>query len=196
MLYLVTNRRMIEDHNFLSVIKGATNGGVDAIILREKDLSYKELLGLAKDIQGVVHGTNTRLIINNSLEVANAVGAHGYHTGFQQFIEKRLHFQGGVGVSVHSIEEGIEAENQGASYLLVGHIFETNSKKNLPPKGITFIEGFKKNIKIPIVAIGGINAGNIQQLCRVKVDGVAVMSEIMMATDPHATTAKLKNLMK
>lgn len=188
MLYLITNRNLASGNDFYRIIDEAINGGISAIILREKDLSYEELLAMAKKVKKIIGTRDVKLIINSSLEVAKEVEAYGFHLNFKKFIETKLCFKGIIGVSVHSLEEAIAAEKQGADYLLLGHIFETDCKKGLPPRGIDLIKTIKRNVNIPIIALGGINPKNILQVMEANADGAAVMSTIMQAEDPCTVT--------
>ena len=89
-----------------------------------------------------------------------------------------------VGRSVHSLEEAIQAEKEGSDYVLYGHCFETNSKKGLAPNGIQTLVEMKKELSIPVYAIGGITEYELIALQQVKADGIAVMSGIFSAKNP------------
>lgn len=188
MLYLITNRKLSGSKEFHKVMDEAIKGGISAIILREKDLPYEKLLSMAKKLKKVIGSRDVKLIINNNLEVAKDVEAYGFHLSFEKFIETKISFKGIIGVSVHSLEESIAAEKQGADYLLVGHIFETDCKKGLPPRGIELIKSIKKNVTIPIIALGGISSKNILEVIEAGADGAAIMSTIMQAEDPYIVT--------
>jgi thiamine-phosphate diphosphorylase len=188
MLYLITNRKLVEEKNFYNIINEAIMGGITAIILREKDLSYEELLPIAVKIKEIIGKSGVKLIINNNLEVATGIKADGFHTSFQSFIQAKPIFNGALGVSVHSLEEAVAAEKHGADYLLLGHIFETNCKKGLPPKGIELIKSIKLQVNIPVIALGGINPNNIGKVMEAGSHGAAIMSSIMQAENPYALT--------
>jgi len=192
MLYVITNRKIVTDNNLIKVIKSAVDGGVDAIILREKDLVYNELINLANKIKKIIYNKNILLIINSNKRVAQEIKADGYHLGFSDFIEQKLDFDGLVGVSVHSVSEAVLAEQNGADYILISHIFETDCKKGLKPKGITFIKEVKKLVNIPVIALGGINVSNAKQVFAAGADGIAVMSSIMTANEPSKIVRELK----
>ena len=89
-----------------------------------------------------------------------------------------------VGTSVHSVEEAVEAENKGVDYIIAGHIFETDCKKGLAPRGTDFLHEVCKNVKIPVYAIGGINPENIGQVVRTGADGACIMSGFMTCENP------------
>ena len=197
MLYLITNRKLATGKDFYKVIDEAIQGGISTIILREKDLSYEELLTMAKKVVEVIGSRNVKLIVNSNLQVAKDVEAYGFHLSFEKFIETKLSFNGIIGVSVHSLKEAVDAEKQGADYLLLGHIFETYCKKNLPPIGIELIKTVKKNVTIPVIALGGIKPENIHEIMDAGADGAAVMSTIIQAEDPcNITNRYIDEIMK
>ncbi|MDP4145543.1 MAG: thiamine phosphate synthase [Bacillota bacterium] len=196
MLYLISNRKLVKDRNFIEVMQQAAEGGVDAIILREKDLPYEELLPIAEEVKRVIANTKTLLIINSSLQVAKDVQAHGYHSSFNAFMGNKPNFNGELGVSVHTLEEAVAAEEKGADYLLVSHIFETDCKKGLAPKGIGVIEEVRKAVKIPIIALGGINLNNAEQVLLAGANGFAVMSSIMKDESPDILAGEFKKIIK
>lgn len=193
MLYLITNRKLAYNKDFYRIIVEAIKGGISAIILREKDLPYEELLTIAKKVKEIIGTRDVKLIINSNLQVAKDVEACGFHISFEQFIKSKLSFNGIIGVSVHSLEEAVEAEKQGADYLLLGHIFQTDCKKGLPPKGIELIKDIKNKVTIPIIALGGIKPENILPVMEAGAAGAAVMSTIMEAKDPYTLTNQYTN---
>ncbi|SHH57829.1 thiamine-phosphate pyrophosphorylase [Caloranaerobacter azorensis DSM 13643] len=192
MLYLITNRKIIKKDSFIKVIEDAVKGGVDVVILREKDLSYNELLPTAVKLKNILDGYNIPLIVNGNLDVAKNIKASGFHTSFDRFIKEKIEFKGLLGVSVHSLEEAMISEEYEANYILASHIFETECKKGLKPKGIKMIEEIKRNVKIPVIALGGINHENIDKVLSAGADGIAVMSYIMASEEPFLSAKKLK----
>jgi thiamine-phosphate diphosphorylase len=195
MLYLVTNRHIAKG-DFFNIIKEAVAGGVDRVVLREKDLDFEELLQLAKYVKHITDEYDIPLIINSNIDVAKNIEAYGFHCGFQDFINNKYKYDGIVGVSIHSVEEGIECEKLGADYILAGHIFETECKKGLPPRGLSFLEELKNNVSIPIVGIGGIDEKNVRKVIDTGAVGVAVMSYIMQSKDPYSSAKVLKSSIK
>ncbi|MTI66263.1 MAG: thiamine phosphate synthase [Firmicutes bacterium] len=183
MLYFVTNRKLIKK-GFFDVIEKAVNGGVDFIILREKDLEYKELYSIASEIKNIIKDKKTRLIINGNIDVVKNLNLDGYHTGFNEFVRESITWNGLVGVSIHSLEEAIIAEKKGADYLLAGHVFKTDCKKGLTPRGVEFIKELTRKVKIPVIAIGGIKPYNVKKVISAGAYGIAVMSSIMMDENP------------
>lgn len=195
MIYFVTDRK-IAHGDFYRILEEAVAGGVDGIILREKDLGDEALFSIAAKIKAITTGTGTELIVNNSLAVAKKVEAEGYHIGFSPFIEenetKRAGFFGKIGVSVHSIEEAVEAEKAGADYLLAGHIFPTGCKPGVKPRGTVWLQKVISSVTIPVIAIGGIEPENLSKLSGTGLTGVAVRSLIMQSPSPKQTVRLLQ----
>lgn len=188
MFFLITNRKLACNIDFYKIIEEAVRAGIYAIILREKDLSYEELLPMALKIKEIIGTSKVKLIINNNLPVANAVNSDGYHTSFSNFINGQVIFKGSLGVSVHSLKEAIEVEKRGGDYVLVGHIFETDCKKGATPKGIELIKTIKNHITIPIISIGGILPSNTTLVMEAGSQGIAVMSTLMKSNSPYLLT--------
>ncbi len=193
MLYLITNRNLVKTGNLYSVIEAALLGGVDRVILREKDLSTKDLLLMASLLSPIIKKYNSSLIINTNFEVAKALNVEGFHIGFQGLKKEYKDFKGLFGVSVHSLDEAMEAVKFNADYLLASHIYKTDCKKGLKPKGLKLIEDIKKSTDIPVIALGGIDPTNIEEVLTEGAHGVAVMSYIMASPDPYHAASKLKS---
>jgi len=195
MIFLITNRKLDLDKGFYEVIQEAIKAGIYAVVLREKDLPYELLLPIASKIKEIIGNSGVKLIVNNNIEVAKAIEADGYHTSYVSFINEKLHFDGVRGVSVHSLEEAIEVEKQGADYILLGHIFKTDCKKGVPPKGCEIIKIISKHVSIPIISIGGIHPHNANLVMEAGSNGIAVMSSIMKAKDPYSLVREyVKNI--
>lgn len=192
MIYLVTNRKLIKNNDIYNVVQQSVNAGIDAVILREKDLNHSELYKMAVKLKDITYKKNIPLIINGNLDVAKDINASGYHVGFETFKKEKIDFDGLLGVSVHSVDEAVLSEKLGANYIIAGHIFSTSCKPGLEPKGIDFIKKIRKKIKIPVIAIGGINKDNIKNIYLSGANGAAVMSGIMESNDISKTIRELK----
>lgn len=190
MIFLVTNRHMARG-DYLEIIEGAAQGGIDGIILREKDLDYEEVLPLGLGLDRIARDYGLDLIVNSNLRLAEKLGAYSYHTGYENFLsEGRVYKR--VGVSVHSLEEARRAEELGADYLLLGHIFETDCKKGLKGRGLDFLEEVRRSVDLPIIAIGGINEENVKDIAGRGVRHIALMSYFMASHDPKEAARLLK----
>lgn len=195
MLYIITNRMLVKKGTLPEVVEAAAKGGAGAIILREKDLDFHQLLPIALDVKEKIKDTKCKLIINSNIEVAREVKAHGIHCSYEYFIKESPKFPGEIGVSIHSLEEAIEAEKMGASYILASPIFETQCKPGAEPRGIAFIKAIKEVVKIPVIALGGITLENGREVMEAGAQGLAVMSAIMAAKEPYEVACRFKHIL-
>ncbi|TVL99840.1 MAG: thiamine phosphate synthase [Candidatus Brocadia sp. WS118] len=196
-LTLITDRNLCK-HSFLDTIKLALKGGVKTVQLREKGLATHELYSLAGELRKITLDFNATFIINDRVDIALAVEADGMHLGWQSLPfdvgRKLLGFERLIGVSTHKHEEALQAQNDGADYITFGPIFDTPSKAGfLKPTGVEEIQKLKKEIHIPIVAVGGINEKNVEAVLGEGADGIAVISSIMQADDPEDAARCLCN---
>lgn len=172
-------------------IAGEVEPFADKFHLREKHRTSRELYEGVELLcnEGVpIH----KIVINDRVDVAWTYKT-GVHLAFHSLPVHvvKTHFQEMlIGCSVHSPEEAAEAAKQGADYILFGHIFETDSKKRVPPRGTGSLEALKKAVEIPVLAIGGIKPEKVPEVLEAGADGIAVMSGILQAKDP-AEAAKL-----
>lgn len=172
-IYFITNRSLVNEEKYFEVIKKVSTYPNIRIILREKDLSdkaYEELYYKVKEL-----ATNSEIIINSKLKVFKKVNEEIIQLSFNDFMSLG-EFDYNVGVSVHTVEEGILAYNKGAKYLLASHIFETKCKEGLEPKGIQFISKLREHVNCEIIALGGINCDNYINVIEAGANGIAVMS--------------------
>ncbi len=168
----VTNRHLCEG-DFLARIKCLID--FDMVILREKDLSEAEYLSLAQQVIGL----HDNVILHSYVEVAHKLDYPKIHLPFDLFRISNLSFFEVVGVSVHSLEEACAAEQGGASYLIYGHVFQTDCKKGVPARGLKELADICKKVNIPVFAIGGISESNEEEVRAVGVAGVCSMSSAM-----------------
>ena len=160
----VTNRHLVEG-DFLKQLAKVAEGGCDAIILREKDLSEAEYEKLAEQALKVCEIHGTKCILHTYIEAAIRQKADAIHLSFPVWekineIQKQKFSQ--IGVSIHSVEEAVAAAEQGADYLTAGHIFATDCKKGVPPRGLGFLREVCQSVSIPVYAIGGIQEENVK----------------------------------
>jgi thiazole tautomerase (transcriptional regulator TenI) len=166
----------------------------DYIHIREKTKSASQIMEIVFLLlnNGV---PKRKIVINDRLDVALLNQLPNVHLPGHSFsIEKVKQMAPSlrVGRSVHSLQEAIECELAGADYLLFGHIFETNSKVNLTPRGILQLAEICKTVQIPVIAIGGIVPETVSKLSGVKLSGVAVMSYVMASDEPIRALLELK----
>ena len=198
-LCLVTDRRMAPDGRFVRVIAEAVTGGVDMVQLREKDLPVRQQIALAEELRAAVAGMAV-IVVNDRLDVALAAGLQGVHLGEQSLpVAAAVRTAGGrllVGRSVHDAKSAKQAEADGASYLIAGHIFATASHPNEPPRGLQLIGDVRAAVGCALLAIGGITPANAAECIRAGADGVAVISPIMAAARPAEAARRIKEVIR
>ena len=168
------------------IIEQAIEGGVGTVQLREKDLSTRDLYSLAKEIREITKRKGVNLIINDRVDIAIAVDADGVHLGWQSLeigIVRRMIGQDKlIGFSAHSLKEAERAENSGADYVTISPIFDTVNKDYfIKPLGVDEIGKIKEQINIPVIALGGINENNVNEVLKNGADGIAVISAILLS---------------
>ena len=201
-LYLITDRRLfIDDYSLFTAVEEALKGGVQAVQLREKDLEIRELLDMAYALRELTAGYRAKLFINDMVDVALAVDADGVHlggSGMPAFAARKAAGEGMlIGVSAHSIEEAIKAEEEGADFITFGPIFETPSKiKYGRPLGSELLTEVRGKISIPVFAIGGIKKERVGSVLESGASGIAVISAILGSEDIKSNTEEFMRLLK
>lgn len=199
-LYLVTERYDMPEESFLDIITTACQSGVTLIQLREKKLSTKEFYELAKKVKVITDRFDIPLIINDRVDICLAVDAAGVHIGDDELpvdITRSILGKGKLlGVSAKNLQRTKEAYEQGADYVGVGAIFPTKTKKNAVYTNIETLQEIIDANLLPVVAIGGIQEQNMDYLSQTHVDGIAMVSEIMLATHVKTKVKTLKEKMK
>jgi len=178
------------------VVAEAVTGGVDIVQLREKGRPAGEVYRTANKLKDVLQNSGARLLINDRIDVALAVEADGAHLGQGSLppgVARRLLGEGRlIGVSTHDVEEAVRAEEEGADYIIFSHIFATQSKPGILPKGPESLKDIVERVKVPVIALGGINPGNVAEVVKNGTDNVAVMSAILTARDPRSVAREIK----
>ncbi len=192
MLIYVTNRNLCKD-DFLKRIECLASGKPHAIILREKDLSTEAYQALAEKVKDICDSAGVQLIANKYISVAKNLGITSVHVSMEDFLKSRDALQSfsKVWVSVHSVKEAQEACNSGASALIAGHIYQTDCKKGLPPRGLDFLREVCSSVSIPVFGIGGITQDRVQEVTEAGAKGVCVMSEAMTCLSPSFLTSRI-----
>ena len=189
----VTNRSLCKE-DFLTRIEKLAKENLTGIILREKDLSDEEYFELAKETVAICEKYNAKLILHSFVEVAIKMGFRSIHLPLPILrslsSEQKQNFDC-IGASCHSVEEAVQCEKLGCSYITVGNIYETDCKKGLPGRGISFLREVCEAISIPVYAIGGINARNITEVIANKAAGACIMSGLMTCEDVNGYLEKI-----
>ncbi len=193
-----------KEEEILRLTQDIIEGEADVIQLRVANKSDKEFLSIATKIRKLARDSKIPLIINNRPDIALAIGAEGVHLGQDDLpIEsvKKIAPQKLIGKSTHNLKEALKATKEGADYISIGPIFHSPTKPNLSPIGLNLISQIKEKIKIPpgglpVIAIGGINLSNIEQVIKSGAERVAICSAISEAKDPKAITKEFKRLLR
>ncbi|NQU18307.1 MAG: thiamine phosphate synthase [Candidatus Saganbacteria bacterium] len=190
-LYLVTDP--MKDH--IRSVREAIAGGIKIVQLRDKFASKKRYLKLAEKIRKITRKAGVTFIVNDSVQVAKKVNADGVHLGQKDGNPKQARKILGedklIGVSIHNLSEALRAEREGADYIALGNIFETESKPGKKGVGVRVLGIVRKKVKIPIVAIGGINKDNLHQIKDAGVRRVAVIRAVLKAKNIKKTVREI-----
>jgi thiamine-phosphate diphosphorylase len=180
MLICVTARRLCRE-DFLTRVERLAAAGVDAIMLREKDLIEPEYTRLAEQVKRVCEPYPVRLIVNTHVRTARELGIASVHLPMGALPQNRgeLADFAMVSTSVHSPQEAVQAEKWGVDSINAGHIFPTDCKRGLPPRGLEFLRQVCGAVQVPVYAIGGIQEDRVQQVLQAGASGVCVMSQWM-----------------
>ncbi len=182
-LYLVTDRRY-SSRTLVEQVRAAVAGGATLVQLREKEASDRETLALGRELLAVLRDRNVKLIVNNRVDLALAMGADGVHLGQGDLpvrvAREILGPQAVIGASANTIEEARAAQDEGADYLGIGAMFPTDTKKDhadvIGPEGLRRI---RRALSLPLAGIGGIDETNAATVMEAGADGVAVISAIL-----------------
>ena len=195
-LLLVTDRHQTNGRPLLPLLQRVLTAAAPAIQLRERDLSARELVTLAREVQAVMASRRSPLLINDRIDVALALEGVGINlrsdslpvsVARQLLGARRL-----LGISVHAVEEAVQAELQGADYVILGPIYETPSKQMFgPPLGIHTLEKACRLVRIPIIGIGGVTVARAREMRRAGAFGVAVITAILGAADVESAAREL-----
>ena len=197
-LNIISNRKLCENENLEKQIEKIfsayqrkiilENFEIVSLTLREKDLNKNEYLKLVEKIYPICQKYRIDLILhqNYDLRLDNKYNIKGLHLSYNTFKslnknirEELIKKYKKIGVSIHSINEAKEVEMLGANYVVAGHIFKTDCKKDLEPRGLKFIQELSLILTIPIFAIGGINQENSHLVINSGAFGVCMMSSLM-----------------
>jgi len=195
-LYLITDRTQTKGRGLLWLLEQALDAGVKAIQLREKDLAGRDLFSLAEKASKLCQNYGSSLFVNERVDIALAVNAAGVQLGKASvpiaLARQLLGVQKMIGVSTHSLDEALEAQEQGADFLLFGPVYFTPSKAAYgAPQGVNKLKEIVEKISLPVYAIGGIKMENILDLRSIGVSGVALISAIMSSDAPKKATRDL-----
>ena len=187
----------ISDGN-LDAIERALRGGATMVQLRAKGLPDEELLALARSVKRITDQYNVPLIINDRADIAREIDAVGAHLGLSDGDLRAARALLGpgklLGATARTMEQALAAEAAGADYLGSGAVFGTSTKADAVPMALGLFKEICTAVKIPVVAIGGIDRGNIEQLKGCGMAGFAVASGIFGAQDIERAARELRRM--
>ncbi len=186
-LYLVTDEKIGLRRSHIYIARQALRGGARVIQLRDKEKSTSELYYISLKLRQLTRAYNALFIVNDRLDIALAAGADGVHLGKNDLpvsIARRIAGKKFlIGASVSTPRKALEAQQEGASYLSVQSIFGTTSKDDVEVVGLDILKSISRMSRIPVIAIGGINAENLYQVFSAGAEGIAVISAIVAKKD-------------
>jgi thiamine-phosphate pyrophosphorylase len=196
--YFITDSKLSRAGN-VSDVQNAVAAEVEVVQYRRPDASTAELFAEAAVLRKLCH--RTLFLVNDRVDIALAVQADGVHLGQKDLplpAARKLLGQGKtIGLTVHSLAEARQAEAAGADYLGVSPIFTTQTKADAgQPAGIQLIQQIKSAVKIPLIAIGGINLANAPEVVRAGADGLCAISAVVSREDVRAEIEKFQRLFR
>lgn len=191
-LYLIIDGGFTKD--FAGMARSAIDAGLNMIQYRDKNAGVSEMIENAVKMRELTQKSDTSFIVNDNVEAAVKSRADGVHIGRNDagYEDVRKMLPGGIiGVSVDNMEQALLADKTGADYIGVGPVFPTATKPDAaPPLGVEKLAEIVRATAKPVVAIGGINLDNLENVLGAGVSGVAVISAILIASDPAAEMRK------
>lgn len=182
LLYAITDRAWLGGRTLAEAVEQAILGGVSMIQLREKEMNTEELIQSGNEIKSVCNKYGVPLIINDNVEAAKKINADGVHLGQDDMPIKEARAILGnnkiIGITAKTVEQAMKAEKDGADYIGSGAVFGTTTKSNAVKMELDTLRAITQSVNIPVTAIGGITAENIDGLCNTGISGVAVVSGI------------------
>lgn len=197
-LYVIISSNLMKK-SLEEVLQDVIEGGADAIQLREKTMSDREFLIIARQVRKVTAQSKTVFIVNDRVEIARKADADGLHIGQSDIdittARSILGHNKIIGVSTHTISQARRAQQSGADYIGTGPVFSTTTKSYEPPVGLDYVQQVKKEITIPFVAVGGINIGNVQEVLHAGGRRIAICSAIICSENIIGVTRVFKDLL-
>ena len=198
-LYLVTDRGALKGKDLFKILSDSMRAGLDMVQFRDKEASDTDFLEAASKIKDLLKEKEVLFIINDRVDIALALDADGVHLGQEdtpvEVVRRILGRKKIIGFSARSLEEALAAAERSVDYIAIGAIFPTPVKPDYGTPGLEALKQAVKQIKIPLVAIGGINESNIGDIAATGVKRIAVVRAILEAKDPYSATKSLLHTM-
>jgi thiamine-phosphate diphosphorylase len=201
-LYVITDEQVGRGRSHLQIAEAAILGGADVLQLRDKESSGGRLFRVALQLRKLTREAKVPLIVNDRLDIALAVDADGVHLGQADLpasVARDIMGSGMIlGVSAETVAEAVAAEKDGADYLGVGPVFDARGTKPDAgePQGLELIANVRRHCRLPIVAIGGIDADNARKVLEAGADAAAVISAIAAADDIEEAARRMKGILE
>ncbi len=199
-IYFITDSTPYTEQEFLERVQSALKGGVSLIQLREKERTTREYIDFAQKVHALAKQFNVPLIIDDRIDVALAAHTEGVHLGQSDMPVKTAREILGddiiIGATAKTVEQALEAFEQGADYLGVGAIYPTTTKVKTVLTSTQMLDKICRAVPIPVNAIGGLNKDNIDVLKGIGISGICAVSAIMKATDPENAVKELSAAVK
>jgi thiamine-phosphate diphosphorylase len=193
-LYVILDRAAARGRDLGTLLEATLAGGCRLVQLREKEWPSGRLLPLAERLRERCQQAGATFIVNDRVDLALAVDADGVHLGQDDLppaAARPLLRHGMIlGLSTHSVEQARAAQAAGGDYVAVGSMFPTGTKPDFELVGPELVTKLRPEIRVPLIAIGGITLDNVAQVVRAGADGVAVISAVCGAPDPQAATRR------
>lgn len=197
-LYAVTDRTWLGDRTLEQVVEEVLRGGATFLQLREKELTGEALLGLARRVKEVAARYRVPFVVNDSVELALACDADGVHVGQRDLMGRDIRAIIGpdkiLGITANTVELAMAAQQAGADYIGAGAVFGTTTKGDAKNLSLDTLRDICRAVTIPVVAIGGINAGNLLRLAGTGAAGAAVVSALFAQAQPEQSARSLRVL--
>ncbi len=199
-LCYITDRKALQPENLAWRIREAVHAGVDLVQIREKDLPTRDLTALVSQAVESARGSETRILVNDRLDIALALGAAGVHLGAQSMpaeAARRIAPQGFlIGVSCHSLVEAEAAHAARADYIVFGPVFETATKMQFgPPVGLDKLREVTAKVSIPVLALGGITLDRVKSCLDAGAAGIAGISIFQSCSSMDERVRGLRKLL-
>ena len=194
-LYVILDRQFLDSRDELNVARQVIEGGARVIQLRDKQSKKGKLLPVAQELKELCSWAGVLFIVNDHLDLVIAVDADGLHIGQGDLplsvVRRELPVDKIVGCSVTTASQAVKAQEEGADYIAVGSIFPTTTKKEITVVGVDIVKELKRTVSAPLVAIGGINQDNIDEVLAAGADAVAVISAVLGEKDAGKAAQEL-----
>lgn len=197
--YFVTDSKFSKSGIF-SDVENALKAGCKIVQYREKKKDTKTMINESRCIKRICNN-KALFLVNDRADVAFASNADGIHIGQEdipfEFARKLLGKNRIIGLTVHNLDEAIQAEKLGVDYIGVGPIFETDTKEDIQtPCGVEMINIIRKEVNIPIVAVGGINKNNVKEILDAGADSIVSINPVVSSNDVYSEVVNLIKIIK